>query len=76
MKKLLIASPLVFASFILAYGAWASWEQLTKSAVLVLGVAIGACLAAAIMILFWRPAHPATRHQASLPSPWERGRWR
>jgi hypothetical protein len=76
MKKVILGSLLIFVSLIMAYETWAYWEVLTKPAVLILGAAIGACVAAGALVLLWRPPHPATRHVSSLPSPWERKRWR
>jgi len=76
MKKLLVGSLLIVASLVGASETWMYWEVLTKSATLMIGGAIGACLAAGLLVLLWRPPHPATRYEASLPSPWDRRGWR
>jgi hypothetical protein len=76
MRRLVVGLPLVFVGLVATYGAWASWEVLTKPAAFLLGGAIGACLTAGFFVLGWRPAHPATRYQSTLPSPWDRKRWR
>ena len=76
MKKSLAGSLLLLMSLAAAYAAWTYWEVLTKSATLLVGAAIGAGVAAGLLVLFWRPAHPATRYQANLPSPWDRRSWR
>lgn len=75
MKKILTAVPLIVASILLAYAAFLFWEQLNKLGGLVVGAAIGACLAAGLVLLLWRPEKPVARHEANLPSPWERTRW-
>jgi hypothetical protein len=76
MKKLIAGFFLIFVSLAAAAGAWTYWDVLTKSATLLIGVVIGACIAASLLLLLWRPAHPATRYQANLPSPWDRRSWR
>jgi len=75
MKKILTAVPLIAASILLAYAAFLFWERLSKLGGLVVGAAIGACLAAGLVLLLWRPAKPEARNPANLPSPWERTRW-
>lgn len=78
MWKVAVGSLLVFVSLVLFYEAWAYWEQLTTLASFLLGVVAGGCLTAGLLVLLWRPSHPATRYTASLPSPspWDRNRWR
>ncbi|MGD8328703.1 MAG: hypothetical protein PVJ49_04655 [Acidobacteriota bacterium] len=75
MKKILTAIPLIVASIVLAYAAFLFWEQLSKLGGLVVGVVIGGCLAAGLVLLLWRPEKQVARHEANLPSPWERTRW-
>jgi len=75
MKKILIAVPLIVASTLLGYSAFLFWEQLSKLGGFVVGAAFGACLAAGLVVLLWRPEKPVARHEANLPSPWERTRW-
>lgn len=74
MKRLLIAVPLILVALACGYGTSVYWEVMTKPAALLAGAVIGGCLAAALVVLAWRPERPPARHQASLPSPWERGR--
>lgn len=76
MKKSLAGSLLLLLSLVAAYPVWTYWGVLTKSATLVIGAAIGGCAAAGLLVLLWRPAHPATRYRANLPSPWDRRSWR
>ncbi len=52
------------------------WDALTKAATLAVGVVVGGCLSAGLLVLLWRPAHPATRYKANLPSPYDRRGWR
>lgn len=77
MKKIIGGSLLLVLGLGGSYGAWAYWSVLTKAAVLMLGGLIGACLASGLLVLAWRPQHPATRyHEANLPSPYDRRGWR
>lgn len=77
MKKAIGGSLLVALSLVGFYEAWAYWDVLTKAAVFMSGALIGACLASGLLMLLWRPQHPATRyHEASLPSPYDRRGWR
>jgi len=76
MKKLFAGILLIVVGLIAASAAWMYWEVLTKPATLLIGGAIGACLAAGLLVLLWRPPHPATRYEANLPSPWDRRGWR
>ena len=77
MKKTIGGVLLVIVGLIGSYEAWAYWTMLTKAAVFMLGAFIGACIASGLLMLMWRPQHPATRYQANLPSPYERQRtWR
>ena len=77
MWKFVVGLLLIFVSFILCYEAWTYWDQLTTGSSFSIGAASGACLAAGLLILLWRPSHPATRYKATFPSPWERGKnWR
>ncbi len=69
---------LILVSLFLFYEAWTYWDQLTKWASFVVGAASGGCLTAGLVILLWRPNHPATRYssdESQVPSPWNRNRW-
>jgi len=66
-------------SLFATYEAWVYWAQLTTVASFLIGFTTGGCLIAALLVLMWRPSHPATRYTATLssPSPWDRtNRWR
>lgn len=76
MKKFLVGLLLMLAGLIVAIETWMYWEFFTKSGALMAGAAIGACVAAGLLVLLWRPPHPATRYEANLPSPWDRRGWR
>ncbi len=78
MWKSVVGSLLILVSLFLFYGAWTDWDQLTKWAIFFAGVTSGACLATGLLLLLWRPGHPATRYssdEAEVPSPWNRNRW-
>lgn len=76
MKKLLVGSLLLFVGLISAIETWAYWDVLTKWGILMMGALIGGCLSSGLLVSLWRPAHPATRYRANLPSPWDRRGWR
>ena len=75
MWKFVVGSLLILVSLILFYEARTYWDQLTTWASFIVGAASGGCLAAGLLILLWRPSHPATRYKAELPAPWDRKRW-
>ena len=76
MSKSVVGSLLILVSLILFSEARVYWDQLTTWGSFILGAATGGCLAAGLLLLLWRPSHPATRYEARLPSPWDRNRWR
>ncbi len=76
MWKSVVGSLLILVSFVLFYEALTNWDQLATWASFMLGAGSGSCLASGLLLLLWRPSHPATRYKANLPAPWERNRWR
>ena len=76
MWKFVVGSLLIVVSLIFVYEARTYWNELTTWASFLIGAASGSCLAAGLLVLLWRPSHPATRYKAELPSPWDRNRWR
>ena len=76
MWKGVVGTVLILVSLFFFYEASMYWDQLTTATSFMIGAAAGGCMAAGFVILLWRPSHPATRYQASLPSPWERKSWR
>ncbi len=75
MWKSAVGWLLILVSVVFSYGAWTYWDLLTTWASFLVGNATGACLIAGLLLVFWRPSHPATRYTATLPSPWNRNRW-
>ncbi len=76
MWKSVVGWLLILVSLFLFYEARTYWDQLTTWASFIVGAASGGCLAAGLLLLLWRPSHPATRHEAKPPTPWDRSRWR
>jgi len=79
MARAVVGSLLVLLSLFSSYEAWAYWGQLTTGAGFLIGFVSGGCLVAGLLVIMWRPSHPATRYTATLssPSPWDRTtRWR
>ena len=78
MWKFVVGWLLIVVSLFLFYEAWTYWDQLTKWPIFIAGVTSGGCLTTGLLLLLWRPSHPATRYsdEAQVPSPWDRNRLR
>ena len=77
MWKFVVGWLLIVVSLFLFYEAWTYWDQLTKWPIFIAGVTSGGCLTTGLLLLLWRPSHPATRYssdEAQGPSPWNRNR--
>ncbi len=78
MWKFVVGWLLIVVSLFLFYEAWTYWDQLTKWPIFIAGVTSGGCLTTGLLLVLWRPSHPATRYsdEARVPSPWNRNRLR
>ena len=77
MWKFVVGWLLIVVSLFLFYEAWTYWDQLTKWPIFIAGVTSGGGLTTGLLLLLWRPSHPATRYSdaAQGPSPWNRNRF-